>query len=63
MANKAPCDARFVAGVSAGPYILGKFNDVAYWTMPEELHVLVVSCFKLRFAQSKVIFSLIIAVY
>ena len=63
MANDVPWDERFVAGISAGPYILGKFGGIAFRMVLEGLHVIVVSCFKLRFAEAWVIFDHSITVY
>ena len=63
MANNAPRNGGLIAGVSARPYVLGKLGGVAFLAVPEGLHVVVISCFKFRFTETKVIFGLIVAVY
>ena len=52
MTNNAPCDDKFVASVSAGPYMLGKFTSIPFQTKLAGLHVIVESCYKLYFAEA-----------
>ena len=63
MANNAPRNGEFIAGVSARPYVLGKLGGIAFSAVPEGLHVIVISCFKFRFTEAKVIFGIVVAVY